>query len=149
MSGSSELKREREVQGYAQSWKVAQGSSLNVALNVDSIELYELRGNGFTPRASRDKALTAFAQLAVFRLGLTRGMISLIDQTAQHVLAEATRNMGLVDLDGQSDHSPSPRAPNVSANSSPSVKSKAIAHNDLWCTYYLLGQAGGNVCGST
>ncbi|CAI6097350.1 unnamed protein product [Clonostachys chloroleuca] len=132
MSGSSELKREREVQGYAQSWKVAQGSSLNVALNVDSIELYELRGNGFTPRASRDKALTAFAQLAVFRLGLTRGMISLIDQTAQHVLAEATRNMGLVDLDGQSDHSPSPRAPNVSANSSPSVKSKAIAHNDLW-----------------
>ncbi|CAG9987970.1 unnamed protein product [Clonostachys byssicola] len=130
MSASSELKREREVQGYAQSWKAAQGSSLNVALNVDSIELYELRGNGFTPRASRDKALTAFAQLAVFRLGLTRGMISLIDQNAQHVLAEATRNLKLVDLDGQSGHGSS--APNVSANSSPSVKSNAIAHNDLW-----------------
>jgi hypothetical protein len=139
MSGSTELKREREVQGYAQSWKAAQGSSLNVALNVDSIELYELRGNGFTPRASRDKALTAFAQLAVFRLGLTRGMISLIDQTAQHVLAEATRNLKLVDLDGQSEHSSSSsRAPNVSANSSPSVKSSAIAHNDLWCRYSLL-----------
>ncbi|VUC28961.1 unnamed protein product [Clonostachys rosea] len=144
MSGSSELKREREVQGYAQSWKAAQGSSLNVALNVDSIELYELRGNGFTPRASRDKALTAFAQLAVFRLGVARGMISLIDQNAQHVLAEATQNLKLVDLDGQSDHSPSSRgAPNVSAKSSPSVKSHAIAHNDLWLGASIVSRSEG------
>jgi hypothetical protein len=95
----SEPQREREVQRYLQSWRVAQGSSLNVALNVDSIAAADLHGNGYQPRVSSDKALTAFAQLAVLRLNVKRAMVSLIDADTQTILAEATRNLRLVDPD--------------------------------------------------
>ncbi|KZL86556.1 hsp90-like protein [Colletotrichum incanum] len=100
----SEAQREREVQRYFQSWQVAQGSSLNVALNVDSIAAPDLHGNGFKPKASSDKALTAFAQLAVLRLNVKRAMVSLIDSTTQTILAEATRIVQLGDLDDLQDH---------------------------------------------
>ncbi|WYZ36969.1 hypothetical protein EsH8_II_000475 [Colletotrichum jinshuiense] len=95
----SEAQREREVQRYLQSWQVAQGSSLNVALNVDSIAAHDLQNSGYKPKASSDKALTAFAQLAVLRLNVKRAMVSLIDSTTQTILAEATRNVQLADLD--------------------------------------------------
>ncbi|RMJ15273.1 hypothetical protein CDV36_005079 [Fusarium kuroshium] len=103
MSSSSELQRDREVQGYLQSWQVAQGSSLKVARNLDNIvashhPLGELPGH--TPQASSDKALSAFAQLAVLRLNAQNALISLIDASTQTVLAEATRNLRLGDLDG-------------------------------------------------
>ena len=58
------------------------------------------RANALTyegPRAhnSRDKALTAFAQLATLRLDVRRAMISLIDADRQYVLAEATKSLSL------------------------------------------------------
>ncbi|KAK4495512.1 hypothetical protein PRZ48_013844 [Zasmidium cellare] len=83
---------EREVQRYYQPWLAAHGSSLNVANNVDSIAEYDLKGKGYTPRASRDKALTAFAQLIALRLDVKRCMVSLIDSTNQYILAEATQH---------------------------------------------------------
>jgi signal transduction histidine kinase/GAF domain-containing protein len=48
-----------------------------------------------TPRSSTDTALSAFAQLATLRLGTRRALISLIDRTEQHVLAEATQTLSL------------------------------------------------------
>ncbi|OHE92457.1 hsp90-like protein [Colletotrichum orchidophilum] len=99
----SEAQREREVQRYLQSWQVAQGSSFNVALNVDSIAAQDLHGNGYKPKASADKALTAFAQLAVLKLNVKRAMVSLIDSTTQVILAEGTRNIQLGDFDHLQD----------------------------------------------
>ncbi|KEQ62322.1 uncharacterized protein M437DRAFT_35031, partial [Aureobasidium melanogenum CBS 110374] len=42
-----------------------------------------------------DRALTAFAQLAAFRLGARRTFVSLIDRKYQYVLAEATKTLSL------------------------------------------------------
>ncbi|OJJ40033.1 hypothetical protein ASPWEDRAFT_33369 [Aspergillus wentii DTO 134E9] len=50
-----------------------------------------------TARSSSDTALTAFAQLGALRLNAQRAMISLFDQTHQHILAEATRTLSLQD----------------------------------------------------
>lgn len=50
---------------------------------------------GFQPRNSRDKALTAFAQLAALRLDVRRAMVSLIDSNRQYILAEATKTLSL------------------------------------------------------
>ncbi|KAG9251287.1 hsp90-like protein [Emericellopsis atlantica] len=94
MSSALDSQREREVQRYLQSWQVAQGSSLTVAQNISSIGAPTDHAD-FTPKASSDKALTAFAQLAVLRLNVKRAMVSLIDQTSQTILAEATRNLRL------------------------------------------------------
>ncbi|KAJ0298317.1 hypothetical protein COL516b_009969 [Colletotrichum fioriniae] len=99
----SEAQREREVQRYLQSWQVAQGSSFNVALNVDSIAAPDLHGNGYKPKASADKALTAFAQLAVLKLNVKRAMVSLIDTTTQTILAEGTRTIQLGDFEHLQD----------------------------------------------
>lgn len=54
---------------------------------------------GYRPKASGDKALTAFAQLAALRLKVRRSMVSLIDSTQQYILTEATRTLSLL-----SDH---------------------------------------------
>ncbi|KAF2268653.1 hypothetical protein CC78DRAFT_540513 [Lojkania enalia] len=51
---------------------------------------------GYKPKSSRDKALTAFAQLAALRLDARRAMVSLIDSTRQYILAEATKTLSLV-----------------------------------------------------
>ncbi|KAF5530001.1 histidine kinase, partial [Fusarium napiforme] len=99
MSSSAELQREREVQGYFQSWQIAQGSSLKVARSVDSISAPSQINDAHTPQPSSDKALSAFAQLAVFRLNVKRCMVSLIDSSHQYILAEATRNLRLGSLE--------------------------------------------------
>ncbi|KAF5630489.1 histidine kinase [Fusarium sp. NRRL 52700] len=101
MSSSAELQREREVQGYFQSWQIAQGSSLRVARSVDSIVAPSQINDAYTPQPSSDKALSAFAQLAVFRLNVKRCMVSLIDSSQQYILAEATRNLRLGSLEEQ------------------------------------------------
>ncbi|GKU08074.1 unnamed protein product [Fusarium langsethiae] len=95
MSSSAELQREREVQSYFQSWQIAQGSSLKVARNVDGISAPSQINDANAPQPSSDKALSAFAQLAVFRLNVKRAMVSLIDTNNQYILAEATRNLRL------------------------------------------------------
>lgn len=45
---------------------------------------------GYKPRASGDKTLTAFAQLATLRLDVRRAMVSLVDSTQRksHFLSE-------------------------------------------------------------
>ncbi|KXT02950.1 hypothetical protein AC578_10576 [Pseudocercospora eumusae] len=81
----------RETQRYYQPWLAAHGSSLNVAKHVDSLAQLDLHKRGYSPIASRDRSLTAFAQLVAIRLDVRRCMVSLIDATNQYILAEATR----------------------------------------------------------
>jgi signal transduction histidine kinase/GAF domain-containing protein len=50
---------------------------------------------GYQPQASRDRSLTAFAQLATLRLDTRRAMVSLIDSNQQYILAEATQTLSL------------------------------------------------------
>lgn len=50
---------------------------------------------GYRPKNGRDRALTAFAQLAALRLDTRRCMVSLIDSNRQYILAEATRTVSL------------------------------------------------------
>lgn len=50
---------------------------------------------GYRPKTSRDRSLTAFAQLATLRLNARRAMVSLIDSHRQYILAEATRTLSL------------------------------------------------------
>lgn len=124
MSSSAELQREREVQGYFQSWQIAQGSSLKVARSVDSINAPSQVNDAHAPQPSSDKALSAFAQLAVFRLDVKRCMVSLIDSSHQYILAEATRNLRLGSLEEES-----------SAKKTGDKKDPEIAeyNSDLWC----------------
>lgn len=49
------------------------------------------------PRSSRDKALTAFAQLGCLRLNAKRGVVTLIDSEKQFIIAEATKSLSLLD----------------------------------------------------
>ncbi|KAK2017053.1 hsp90-like protein [Colletotrichum eremochloae] len=128
----SEAQREREVQRYLQSWQVAQGSSLNVALNVDSLAAPDLHGNGYKPKPSPDKALTAFAQLAVLRLNVRRAMVSLIDSATQTILAEATRAVQLGDLDDLQDRQSDGLNGDEDRSSSPSA--------DLWLGATILSR---------
>ncbi|CAG8304581.1 unnamed protein product [Penicillium olsonii] len=51
----------------------------------------------FAARASKEPALTAFAQLGALRLGAQRVIISLFGRHEQHVLTEATRTISLQD----------------------------------------------------
>lgn len=82
--------QEREVQRYYEPWLAAHGSSLNVAKHVESIAQLDLKRQGYSPQQSRDKAITAFAQIVAFRLNVRRCMISLIDSQNQYILAEAS-----------------------------------------------------------
>lgn len=54
-------------------------------------------------RASPDRALTAFAQLAALRLNCKRAVISFFDRNYQYILAEATQSLS---LQTESDHRP-------------------------------------------
>ncbi|KAF1960780.1 hypothetical protein CC80DRAFT_590121 [Byssothecium circinans] len=45
------------------------------------------------PQPSKDAALTAFAQSACMRVGVKRGMVSLLDGSRQYILAEATPDL--------------------------------------------------------
>lgn len=47
------------------------------------------------PRASPDRALTAFAQLATLRLNCRRAFISFFDRQHQYIVAEATKTLSL------------------------------------------------------
>lgn len=88
---------------YYQPWLDAHGSATNLARHVNDladvadISVDNLNGIGYEARQSRDRALTAFAQLASLRLGVRRAMVSLIDSTNQYILAEATQTISLVD----------------------------------------------------
>jgi hypothetical protein len=51
--------------------------------------------SNFVPRPASDAPLAAFAQLAAFRLGAQRAVISLLDGQYQYILAEATTTTSL------------------------------------------------------
>lgn len=55
--------------------------------------------NDHQGQVSSDTALTAFAQLALFKLGGTRSFISLIDREYQYIIAEATPSISLESSD--------------------------------------------------
>lgn len=80
---------------YYKPWKDAQNSLVDVKPD-DRGEAWGLTYEGYKPRASGDKTLTAFAQLAALRLQVRRAMISLIDSSQQYILAEATKTLSLV-----------------------------------------------------
>ena len=132
MSSSAEAQRDREVQCYLQSWQVAQGSSFNVANNVDNIAAPNAQDSGFKPKASSDKALTAFAQLAVFRLNVKRAMISLLDDSSQIILAEATRNLRLGNLRAEAAASQAPAS--VDRDGHRNASDNGDLDSDLWRT---------------
>lgn len=52
--------------------------------------------NIYRPRSSRDKALTAFAQLGCLRLHAKRGIVTLLDAKTQYIIAEATQSLSLL-----------------------------------------------------
>jgi hypothetical protein len=87
----SEEKRERDV-------FLLYGAAFRDIPHLDELgpnsETCSLPGH-HVPEASRDSTLTALAQLATFRLGAGRAMISLVDDQRQYILAEATPNMSI------------------------------------------------------
>ncbi|KAH8774517.1 hypothetical protein F5883DRAFT_659371, partial [Diaporthe sp. PMI_573] len=83
-------------QRYYKPWKDAQNSLVDINEDARGDDAWGLTYEGYKPKASSDKALTAFAQLAALRLGVRRSMISLIDSTQQYILTEATRTLSLL-----------------------------------------------------
>ncbi|KAI3401475.1 hypothetical protein diail_10909 [Diaporthe ilicicola] len=81
---------------YYKPWKDAQNSLVDVKDDEQGENAWGLTYEGYRPKVSGDKALTAFAQLAALRLGVRRSMISLIDSTQQYILTEATRTLSLM-----------------------------------------------------
>ncbi|EXJ56862.1 hypothetical protein A1O7_07206 [Cladophialophora yegresii CBS 114405] len=55
------------------------------------------QADGHHPRSSRDKALTAFAQLGCLRLNVKRCVVTLLGTTKQYIIAEATKTLSLLD----------------------------------------------------
>ncbi|KUI59205.1 Histidine kinase 3 [Cytospora mali] len=90
-----EAARERDLHRYYQPWKTAQNNLTGVR-PTDHSNAWSLTYEGYKPRASGDKALTAFAQLATLRLNCRRAMVSLIDSHQQFIIAEATKTLSLV-----------------------------------------------------
>ncbi|KAK7519101.1 hypothetical protein IWZ03DRAFT_308670 [Phyllosticta citriasiana] len=90
-----EAARERDLHRYYQPWLDGHLQSL-VNVNTQGAGL-PLTYKGYRARPSRDKALTAFAQLAALRLNVRRCMISLVDSHQQYILAEATQTLSLID----------------------------------------------------
>ena len=81
----SEKKRERDVLQYVAAYRDLP--------HVDGLgpvpETCNLPAD-YHARPSSDSTLTALVQLAALRMGAQRALVSLIDETHQHVLAEAT-----------------------------------------------------------
>ncbi|CAO2648430.1 Nn.00g076970.m01.CDS01 [Neocucurbitaria sp. VM-36] len=86
-----EAARERDLHRYYRPWLDAQ-SLVDAA---DGSGSKGLTYAGYHPQTSRDRSLTAFAQLAALRLDARRAMVSLIDSHRQYILAEATRTLSL------------------------------------------------------
>jgi hypothetical protein len=81
----SEKKREREVLQYVAAYKDLPRLD-KLASGPESSHLPA----DHDARQSTDQTLTALCQLAALRMNAQRALISLIDNTSQHILAEAT-----------------------------------------------------------
>lgn len=84
-----------EYARYYKPWKTVQNNLTGVRPH-DRGNAWNLTYEGYKPRASGDKALTAFAQLATLRLNCRRAMVSLIDSHQQFIIAEATKTLSLI-----------------------------------------------------
>ncbi|OCT49011.1 sensor histidine kinase/response regulator [Cladophialophora carrionii] len=87
--------REREMHRYYQPW-------LETFMSTDFEPATLLpppagQADGHHPRSSRDKALTAFAQLGCLRLNVKRCVVTLLGTTKQYIIAEATKTLSLLD----------------------------------------------------
>lgn len=86
----SEKKREREVLQYVAAYRdLPRLNELSAGSESSDLPADHIA------RASTDSTLTALCQLAALRLNAQRALISLIDDTYQHVLAEATSQTAL------------------------------------------------------
>ncbi|KIV94888.1 hypothetical protein PV10_02609 [Exophiala mesophila] len=93
-----ESARERELHRYYQPWL---DTFLSSQRQLDKTEARPpLRTDGHRPHSSRDKALTAFAQLGCLRLNAKRGIVTLVDSRKQYIIAEATKSLSLLDDSG-------------------------------------------------
>ncbi|KAI1629681.1 sensor histidine kinase/response regulator [Exophiala viscosa] len=88
--GHREGAREREMHRYYQPWL-----ERYISAQLEQAE-YLPPKTTHNPRSSRDKALTAFAQLGCLRLNARRGIITLLDSTRQYIIAEATQSLSLL-----------------------------------------------------
>ncbi|KIW47008.1 hypothetical protein, variant [Exophiala oligosperma] len=89
--GYREGAREREMHRYYQPWLDTFMSTrdLHPVAQLPPEKTYR-------PRSSRDKALTAFAQLGCLRLRAKRGIVTLLDAKKQYIIAEATQSLSLL-----------------------------------------------------
>ncbi|RDW91787.1 hypothetical protein BP5796_01181 [Coleophoma crateriformis] len=83
----SETARERELYKYWQPNETV----------FPSAEYDESFNHDYQPRPSYDSALTAYAQLGALRCNAKRGMISVVDQNYQYIIAEGTKTLSLQD----------------------------------------------------
>ncbi|KAJ9650642.1 hypothetical protein H2198_010064, partial [Neophaeococcomyces mojaviensis] len=104
MSDSNDTKQRLRLRELSKYYCAASPSGLDVLYNQTDSRKDE-NGNFVLvpPRLALDGTLTALAQLAALRLGTQRSIISIIDDHAQHILAEATQSISPFDLD---DHEP-------------------------------------------
>jgi len=100
---------------------------------------FDLGLNGTAARASQDKALTAFAQLATLRLNVKRAMISLIDSSTQYILAEATKSLSLVSSTRHKDDD------GIWLGSSVMPRDSAVCHHTFEDTYTVKDENGNTV----
>ncbi|RDW79392.1 hypothetical protein BP6252_04030 [Coleophoma cylindrospora] len=83
----SETARQRELYKYWQPNETV----------FPSAEYDESFNHDYQPRPSYDSALTAYAQLGALRCNAKRGMISVVDQNYQYIIAEGTKTLSLQD----------------------------------------------------
>jgi signal transduction histidine kinase/CheY-like chemotaxis protein len=91
---------------------------------------------GFKAKGSHDKSLTAFAQLATFRLDVRRCMISLIDSKVQYILAEGTKTLSLLTQDAEK------KEDEVWLGHSAIARQDAVCHHCFTSTYTTLEEDG-------
>lgn len=87
--------RQRELHRYYQPWLDTFISTLEETTAFPPPRPAD--SSQHLPRSSRDKALTAFAQLGCLRLNAKRGVVTLIDSERQYIIAEATKSLSLLD----------------------------------------------------
>ncbi|KEF60440.1 uncharacterized protein A1O9_02001 [Exophiala aquamarina CBS 119918] len=84
--------RDRELHRHYQPWL----DTFISTIEATAINPPPGHSDSHKPRSSRDKSLTAFAQLGCLRLNAKRGVVTLIDSEKQYIVAEATKSLSLL-----------------------------------------------------
>ncbi|KAI1625779.1 hypothetical protein EDD37DRAFT_625553 [Exophiala viscosa] len=96
----SESARGREVLRYYQAWL---DSAVGYNQSTQSPGTEQYHADGSRLRGSNDKALIAFAQLACLRLGAKRAIVTLVSESREYIIAEATKTLSFVSERGGHD----------------------------------------------